>query len=468
MNDPAVVRLPDRSYALTPETLAMVDAIARTGSFAAAARELGKVPSALTYSVRQLEDALDVLLFDRSSRQAQFTAAGTELLLEGRRLLQATDAVANRVQRVASGWETQLAISIDDVMSMPIVFELVQAFCDIREVRGTGAGSNGPPTRLRLQSDVLTGTWEALVTGQVDLAIGVGAQQANPGGIELRPLGELGFVFCVAPHHPLAALPEPLSDAQLVHHRAVAVADTAQRLTPTTLNLLPGQDVLTVASMRTKLEALLRGLGCGFVPEPLARPHLEAGRLVTRQTARGAQVGALHYAWRSDERGLPALGPGAAMVAGAARAAGHAPGLAGAPRRAAGVTPMRADRDCGRRRDRYHDHHHDHYRGRFAPSPTGPLHAGSLVAALASWLDARAHGGDWLLRIEDIDSARCSAAAATLIGEQLAACGLQSGEETLWQSTRGERYATALRRLDRRRAGLSLCLHPQRHRIGLG
>jgi DNA-binding transcriptional LysR family regulator len=66
----------------------MMDTIARTGSFAAAARELGKVPSALTYSVRQLEDALDVLLFDRSSRQAQLTAAGEELLREGRRLLQ--------------------------------------------------------------------------------------------------------------------------------------------------------------------------------------------------------------------------------------------------------------------------------------------------------------------------------------------------------------------------------------------
>ena len=65
-----------RRNALTPDALVMMDTIARTGSFAAAARELGKVPSALTYSVRQLEDALDVLLFDRSSRQAQLTAAG--------------------------------------------------------------------------------------------------------------------------------------------------------------------------------------------------------------------------------------------------------------------------------------------------------------------------------------------------------------------------------------------------------
>lgn len=87
------------------------------------------------------------------------------------------------------------------------------------------------------------------------------------------------------------------------------------------------------------------------------------------------------------------------------------------------------------------------YVGRFAPSPTGPLHAGSLVAALASWLDARAQGGRWLLRIEDIDTPRCVAGADRLIIEQLAACGLQADEAPLWQSTRGAAYQQALDRL---------------------
>ncbi len=302
----------DRFHALTPEALAMMDTIARTGSFAAAARELGKVPSALTYSVRQLEEALDVLLFDRSSRQAQLTAAGTELLHEGRRLLQEMDAVANRVRRVASGWEPQLSISVEDILSIPTVFELVQAFC---EVRGGGGGpgacaADGPGTRLRLRTDVLAGAWEALVTGQVDLAIGVSNLHENPGGIELQPLGSMGFVFCVAPHHPLAGAAEPLTDAQLVNYRAVAVADTAQRMTPLTFNLLPGQDVLTVPSMRIKLEALLRCLGCGFLPEPLARPHLEAGTLVLKPTARPAAVAEMHYAWRADRAGPVGLGRG--------------------------------------------------------------------------------------------------------------------------------------------------------------
>ena len=306
MADPKNDRKPERRQALTPDALAMMDAIARTGSFAAAARELGKVPSALTYSVRQLEEALDALLFDRSSRQAQFTPAGSELLHEGRRLLQEMDAVANRVRRVASGWETELSISVEDILSVTTVFELVEAFCQVRDHAGD-AGGECPATRLRLRTDVLAGTWEALVTGQVELAIGISGEHANPGGIELRPLGELAFVYCVAPHHALAAVEGPLEDAQLVHHRAIAVADTAQRMNPVTVNLLPGQDVLTVPSMRAKLEALLRGLGAGFVPEPLARSQIEAGRLVLKQTARQAPLARLHYAWRA-ERGALGLG----------------------------------------------------------------------------------------------------------------------------------------------------------------
>jgi glutamyl-Q tRNA(Asp) synthetase len=84
------------------------------------------------------------------------------------------------------------------------------------------------------------------------------------------------------------------------------------------------------------------------------------------------------------------------------------------------------------------------YIGRFAPSPTGLLHAGSLVAALASWLDARAHGGRWLVRIENVDTPRCVPDADTGILQQLAACGMTPDMPPTWQSRRGDRYESAL------------------------
>ncbi|HTP74072.1 MAG TPA: LysR family transcriptional regulator [Burkholderiaceae bacterium] len=289
-----------RRNALTPEALGMVDAIARSGSFAAAARELGKVPSALTYSVRQLEDALDVLLFDRSSRQAKLTAAGEELLEHGRRVLNEVDALANRVQRVATGWEASLTIAADDAVSRLTLFELVESFY---AQRGTGG------TQLRLRTEVLTGVWEALVTGHADLAIGLTGDPGGLVGIEVRPLGEVPFVFAVAPHHPLAAMPEPLADEDIQRHRAIAVADSAQRLAPATHNLLGGQDVLTVASMQAKIEAQLRCLGCGFLPEALVRAHVRTGVLVVKQVQRGDPRVRMGYAWRADAVGQPRKAP---------------------------------------------------------------------------------------------------------------------------------------------------------------
>lgn len=89
----------------------------------------------------------------------------------------------------------------------------------------------------------------------------------------------------------------------------------------------------------------------------------------------------------------------------------------------------------------------DEYVGRFAPSPSGPLHAGSLVAALASWLDARARGGRWLLRFEDVDGPRTVPGVDTLIRQQLAALGLEADAAPVWQSQRSGLYEHALQRL---------------------
>jgi DNA-binding transcriptional LysR family regulator len=278
---------------LTPDALSMLQIIARSGSFAAAARALNLVPSALTYRVRQIEEALDVLLFDRRSRQARLTAAGAELLNEGQRLLSELEAVAHRVKRVATGWESEFTVAVDGIIDPTTLMELCSAFLDL-----------SPPTRLRIRDEVLSGTLQALTTGQADLALGVVTDTTTPAsGLQQAPLGQLAFVFAVAPHHPLARAPQPLSDEVIRQHRAVAVADSVQQGRGMTVGLLAGQDVFTVSNMQAKLQAQLRGLGAGFLPEPLARPFVQAGHLVACAVERPTRVSAISYAWRRYGQG---------------------------------------------------------------------------------------------------------------------------------------------------------------------
>jgi molybdate transport repressor ModE-like protein len=272
--------------ALSPENLGLLEAVARLGSMAAAAREVGMVPSALTYRIRQVEDALDVLLFDRSARRAVLTPAGAELLRSGQYLLNELDAVAQRVKRVATGWEPQFTIAADAIIARATLFELCETFY-----------AEGAPTRLKLRAETLSGTVEALQSGQADIALGVPSEMTLS-EFQSAPMGALQFVYAVAPHHPLAAVTHSLSDEDMREHRAVAVADSTQRGRGVTHNLLPGQDVLTVPTMQHKLEAQLRGLGSGFLPLPLAQPFINAGRLVVKTVQRPNRTLRVAYAWR--------------------------------------------------------------------------------------------------------------------------------------------------------------------------
>ena len=276
--------------------LAALDAIDRKGSFARAAEELGRVPSALTYLVRKLEGDLDVLLFDRRGHKAKLTPAGRELLDEGRHLLFAASELQRRVQRVGNGWEVELRIAIDTIVRPAALFDLIAAFY-----------AQDPGTRVRLISEVLSGTWEALLSGRADLVLGTFSHAPGSigmaSGYQSRPLGEMDLVFAVAPSHPLANAKEPIAPATVRRHRAVAVGDSARNLPTTTLGLLGGQDVLTVPSMADKVVAQVAGLGCGNIPLRDALPHIEAGRLVPKLLAESRPVGLLYYAWNTSVRG---------------------------------------------------------------------------------------------------------------------------------------------------------------------
>jgi DNA-binding transcriptional LysR family regulator len=277
---------------LSLEALQIVDAIDRRGSFSAAGKELHRVPSTISYTVGKLEDDLGVQVFERNGPRVVLTPAGVELLKEGRYLLKAAQDLEHRVRRVASGWETELAIGMDSMFSACLFHEDIQAFYGVAQ-----------QTRLRIVQEALSGTWEALLDRRADLLVGVAGDGPAGGGYVSQPLGKIDFVFAVAPGHPLAAVEGVLDRVLLQQHRAVSVADSARLMAPRTVGLLLGQDTLTVPDMRTKFQYQLAGMGFGFLPEPCARAAIAAGLLVEKRVAEPKPAETFYLAWRSGENG---------------------------------------------------------------------------------------------------------------------------------------------------------------------
>ena len=281
--------------ALNLEALTLLELIESRGSFAAAAIALNKAPSAITYQLRQLEESLDVLVYDRTGHKAQLTPAGKVLLQEGRLLLENSELLSRKVKAVASGWEAELRIVLDCTIAFDLVIAWIDAFDQLKA-----------PTRLRFSSEVLSGTWEALYSDRADLLIGSRLDQnqfASSTGLHIQSLGESRFVFAVAANHPLADQAEPLSNDVIRMHRAVAVGDTSRHFKPLTFGLQNGQQVLTVASLEDKLKAQLAGLGCGWLPWNLIQTHLAEGSLILKETEESDRNTKLCTAWRRCNQG---------------------------------------------------------------------------------------------------------------------------------------------------------------------
>jgi DNA-binding transcriptional LysR family regulator len=250
------------------------------------------VPSAITYTVQKLEQDLGVQLFDRSGHRARLTAAGEELLKDGRHLLRAAVDIECRVQRVAKGWETELRIAHDDVIAASRLSQLIEEFY-----------AQGSGTRLRLSAEVLGGCWDALVSGRADLCIGAPGEPPPEAGYTVRPLGEIEWLFAVAPAHPLAQVRQPLPTAAVMEHRVVVVADSSRNLPPRSSGIAPGPDALVVSTIAAKLEAQMAGLGVGFLPVHVAAQAVGAGRLVVLQVEEPKANTRLHCAWRPRDAG---------------------------------------------------------------------------------------------------------------------------------------------------------------------
>ncbi len=253
---------------ITLEAIEVVDAIARHGSFAAAAERLHKVPSTISYAVGKLEEHLGLALFTRHGPRVSLTPAGQEMLKEGRWLLSAAADLESRLRQISTGFEAEVRLVHDSLIPTSALADDICAFEDLQ------CG-----TRLRIACETLTGTWEALRDGRADVIVAAGDGPAG-GGYKAVSVGSLAFGFCVAPTHPLATSRRPVTRDDLLLHTAIVVGDSARSLSERTVGLLMGQKRITVPSMAAKIAYQVAGIGHGFLPLACVQGELARGTLV--------------------------------------------------------------------------------------------------------------------------------------------------------------------------------------------
>lgn len=276
---------------ITLDALRTLDAIARRQSFAAAADELFRVPSAVSYTINKLEEDLGVELFDRSRRKAELTATGRLVLEQGRQILKATEELTALARQAAEGWEVELRICVDSVLNCDPVYELIEAFQQLQ-----------PKTEIRLIEEVLGGSWDALNDNRCDLVIG--AEGKPPAqGFGLHPLGEVIFEFAVAADHPLTWLPTPLPVSAIQDYPTVIVADSSRNLPVRSSGLLDGRSRILVPTIERKIEAQCKGLGVGFLPRHRIGRELAEGKLTLLPLDVARPPVEISVAWRRINAG---------------------------------------------------------------------------------------------------------------------------------------------------------------------
>ncbi|CAM3711584.1 LysR substrate-binding domain-containing protein [Vibrio aerogenes] len=274
---------------ITLEALYILDAIDRRGSFAAAAHELNRAPSSLSYQIQKLEQELDIIIFDRSGHKANFTDSGRLLLDQGRLILSATDKLVNDATVLANGWELDLTIAYDGIIPINNFFPMVSALGDISK------------TRVRLQEEILAGCWESLATDRADLLI-CPRLDTLPHDVKVETLGSISFIWVAATDHYVHKRRGVFDEEARLKYRIIAISDTAREQPPLSVNILHKQPRMTVTTMAAKCEALVDGLGIGTLPKQVADAYIEQGklRLIDGTDTRTSE---LVLAWRRNKMG---------------------------------------------------------------------------------------------------------------------------------------------------------------------
>lgn len=274
------------------EIIKLLDAVKRRGTLAAAAEELNKVPSALSYTIQKYEDELGYALMRKAGRGVQFTEAASHLYTQGLPLLQQASQLTDEARAIALGHEPRIRIAVEAWLTLAAISPALTMFYQRFE-----------HIQVDVAEEALSGTWEALIERRVDIAVGAPTPKPQVGHVQTEIVGAIDGVFAVAPNHPLAARTNVHDNLDLTTERWIILRDSARSWVPR--EVLPFQPTrrLTVSSMNDKITAQVAGLGVGYLPQHLITEQVRRGELVVLPIADHRIKNDLLLAWRTDSRG---------------------------------------------------------------------------------------------------------------------------------------------------------------------
>ena len=277
---------------LSIEALLVLDAIEHRGSYAAAAEQLNKVPSALSYIVQRLEEQLNVTIFVRQGRRAVLTPAGKHLLVEGRKVLNAIHTLSEQTKTIANGWEPKIRIACDSIVDIKLVFIGIQSFL-----------TEHNNIEIDLQEEVMNGTWEALIEDRVDLVIGAPEPVPSQKGIRALKMNELDNVLVASSTHQLSKVKSPVKTSELSKYRSVVVHDSAKSEIPWSFNIIEGSQHFYVSTVYHKVSAIIAGIGIGYLPRYMAQEYISSGKLIEIELIDKKLPQDLFIAWKITNKG---------------------------------------------------------------------------------------------------------------------------------------------------------------------
>lgn len=275
--------------AFSQPSLELVDTVARLESFTAAAEVLHKVPSAISYSIRQIEQELDVVLFKRLPRKVELTPAGELFLTQARTMLRQMEEVKAQTRRVAQGWKKTLKLTLDNVVKLerlkPLIEDFYQTF---------------PNAELQINMEVFNGSWEAISQGRADIVVGATSAIPVGGDFEVKGMGLLDWAFVMSSSHACVKQ-QNLTEEFVSQFPAICLDDTSSVLPKRHTVHYPKQRRLLLPNWYSAIECLKHGVGVGYMPRHIAQPLIAEGVLVEKILPEDKPLSHCCLVWRKDE-----------------------------------------------------------------------------------------------------------------------------------------------------------------------